>query len=66
MPIQTHTKEETGGHCVVRAYDQDGKEYTFSFYTTGVPDVDALIVQRLATLDVRLADAEFAQIVGGI
>lgn len=64
MPIVSHVKEVGGGHVAVRAFDQDGKEYMFSFFEAGVPDVDALITARLANLDATLADAEFEQIVG--
>lgn len=66
MAIVSSTKEVGGGHVVVRAFDQDGKEYTFSFFSAGVPDIDALIVQKIAALDVQLAEAEFEQIMRGM
>lgn len=64
MPIQSHTVIEAGGHSVVRAFDQDGREYMFSFFTTGVPDVPALVTEKLVALDNALAEAEFSQILG--
>lgn len=64
MPIQSSIKQQTAEHCVVRNYDQDGVEYTFSFFTVGVIDVDSLIAQKVVELDAQLAEAEFNQIVG--
>lgn len=66
MPIANHTVEIGGGHAVVRAFDQDGKEYMFSFFTAGVVDVNALVTQKIAALDVSLAETEFEQIVGSV
>lgn len=64
MPIQSYTAEIVGGHAVVRAYDQDGEQYMFSFFTSGVEDVAVLVGEKIAALNVALADIEFTQIVG--
>ncbi len=64
MPIQSYTLEIAGGHAVVRAYDQDGEQHMFSFFTAGVADMAVLVGEKIAALNVALADTEFAKIVG--
>jgi len=45
-------------------YDQDGKQYMTTFFTPAGFDVQALVNNRIAEMDVQLADSEFEQIIG--
>ncbi|MHB1098726.1 MAG: hypothetical protein ACYCZR_04150 [Burkholderiales bacterium] len=68
MPIQSHTLEQTtqangSTHNVLRMVDQDGVAYMLSFFAPSA-DVSAIVTQKIAAIDVQLAEAEFAQIVG--
>ena len=69
MPIVNHTLEQSiqadgGASNVLRLYDQDGKQYMTTFFTPAGFDVQALVNNRIAEMDVQLADSEFEQIIG--
>ncbi len=69
MPIVNTVKEvsvQTNGNrqVLVRHYDQDGKEYMYSFNAKPEVDVDAIIADRVTLLDEQLAQQEFEEIVG--
>ena len=70
MPIVSWQKEvstnaDGSRHVVVRQYDQDGKEYMYSFFAGVGVDVDTIITNRIADMDEQLAQAEFETLVGG-
>jgi hypothetical protein len=69
MPITSHLKEESvqangSKHVVLRMYDQDGREYMISFFAAVGVDVNTIITNRIAEMDVQLADQEFEALVG--
>lgn len=49
---------------LVRHYDQDGKEYMYSFNAKPEVDIDAIIADRITLLDEQLAQQEFEAIIG--
>ena len=69
MPIVTNTIESVvqpngGSSNVLRLYDQDGREYTYSFITPANFDLQTLINNRIAEMNLHLAESEFEQIIG--
>jgi hypothetical protein len=69
MPITSHLKEESvqangSKHVVLRMYDQDGREYTLSFFAASGVDVDTIVMNRITEMDEQLAQAEFEALVG--
>jgi hypothetical protein len=69
MPIVSHvlqTTTQTNGTTsnVLRMYDQDAREYMISFFAPADFDLQALVNNRIAEMDVQLAESEFEQIVG--
>lgn len=70
MPIVNSVLEETPQsatsiHIVVRNYDQDGKEYMYSFDADQNTDVQAIVDSRTAALNEQLANDEFMALVQG-
>ena len=70
MPIVTHTLETSAQQNgstqnILRMYDQDGKQYMQSFYAPAGFDLQALVNNQIAAMDVQLAESEFEQLVGG-
>lgn len=49
---------------LVRHYDQDGKEYMYSFNAKPEVNVDSIIADRITLLDEQLAQQEFEEILG--
>jgi hypothetical protein len=69
MPIVSHTLESTtqangSTSNVVRLYDQDGSEYTQSFFAPEGFNVQTKIDNMIAELSEQLAQTEFEQLVG--
>ena len=69
MPIvntitQASTNADGSKHVVVRNYDQDGKEYMYSFFAPVGFDIDTAVQNKTAELNVQLAEAEFETLIG--
>lgn len=69
MPIVNHTLEQTtqangGTHNVLRMYDQDGREYTISWFAPAGFDNATKINIAISEMDEQLKVAEFESIVG--
>lgn len=69
MPIVSHTLNSTtqadgSTSNVVRLYDQDGSEYTQSFFAPPGFDLETKINAMIAELSEQLAQAEFESLVG--
>lgn len=69
MPIVTHTIESTvqangGTNNVLRLYDQDGIEYTQTFYAPADFNLQTKIDNTIAGLNEQLAESEFAALIG--
>jgi hypothetical protein len=69
MPIVTHSYEFTtqpngATSNVVRLYDQDGREYTQTFFAPQGFDVQAKINNMIVELDEQLKSDEFETLVG--
>ena len=63
--IESTTNADGSRHVVVRMYDQDSKEYTISFFAPVGFDVNASVTNRIAEMNIQLAEAEFEALVGG-
>lgn len=71
MPIVSHRLEQSiqangSSSNILRMFDQDGTGYMIGFNTPAGFDVQALVQQRIAEMDIQLAEAEFEAIVGGV
>ena len=69
MPIVSHTHEystQADGSTsnVLRLYDQDGREYTQTFFAPAGFDVNTKINNTIAELAEQLKQTEFESIVG--
>jgi hypothetical protein len=69
MPIVSHTHEystQADGSTsnVLRLYDQDGREYTQTFFAPAGFDVTTKINATITELDEQLKQSEFESIVG--
>ena len=69
MPIvntitQASTNADGSQHVVVRNYDQDGREYMFSFFAPVGFDIDTAIQNKVVDVEVQLAENEFEALVG--
>jgi hypothetical protein len=69
MPIVSHTHEystQADGSTsnVLRLYDQDGREYTQTFFAPAGFDVNTKINNTIAEMDEQLKQTEFESIVG--
>ena len=49
---------------LVKHYDQDGKEYMYSFNAKPEVNIDSIIADRITLIDEQLAQAEFEAIIG--
>lgn len=69
MPIVTHTIESSvqgngGSNNVLRMYDQDGVEYTQTFYAPANFNLQTKIDNTIAGLNEQLAQSEFESLIG--
>jgi len=69
MPIvstirEVSTNENGSRQVIVRQYDQDGREYMYSFHATADLNLDALIAGKTADLNEQLAQSEFEGLIG--
>jgi len=56
---------DTSNHVVCRYYDQDGLEYTLTWFAPHGADNDSLAAEKQAALEETLANAEFMQLLDG-
>lgn len=69
MPIVNHVLEsstQANGSTsnVLRMYDQDGKQYMISFFAPAGFDLQTLVNNRIAEMDIQLAESEFEALIG--
>ena len=69
MPIVTHSIESStqangGANNTLRMYDQDGIEYTQTFYTPPDFNITAKVQNTILQLDEQLAVNEFQALIG--
>ena len=62
--VQSSTNADGSKHVVVRNYDQDGKEYMYSFFAPVGFDIDTAIQNKTAELNIQLAESEFEALIG--
>lgn len=62
--VQSTTQADGSLSVVVRLYDQDGREYTQSFFAPAGFNVTAKVNTMSAELSEQLAQAEFETLVG--
>jgi hypothetical protein len=62
--VQSTTQADGSLSVVVRLYDQDGREYTQSFFAPAGFNVTAKVNTMSAELSEQLAQAEFEALVG--
>ena len=69
MPIVTtntevSTQANGSSQVIVRSYDQDGREYMYSFHAAAGLDINTIVANKTADLNVQLAQSEFEELVG--
>jgi hypothetical protein len=62
--IQPSSNADGSQNVVVRNYDQDGREYMYSFYAPAGFDIQTAVNNKTADLNVQLADSEFETLIG--
>ena len=69
MPIVTNQVQQSpqndgSSHVVLRLYDQDGREYMQSFWLASGVDLNTIVTNKIAAMDVQLAESEFEALIG--